>query len=413
MGILFQMTDSESSRKIKLLKQAFNGLTDAELETMAALTDLRTYPAGHVLCQEGSYEEIFYIITSGNAAISKSISAEEGGRVLRDVGPGDLVGEMALIQNAPRAATVCTTSECTVLEMDKLDFETMLQRNPSVALDIVRITLNRLRENDQAMIADLQKTNQVLRQLDRNKLEFIQVAAHELRTPMTVLKGYANLLHTTPELQSDPALSALVDGILKGTERMHSVVNTMLDVTRIDSERQELRFTPILLKQMIGNILGKLKTPASERTIELNYFQEVDPPLMYGDPELLTKALYHLIVNAIKYTPDGGKVTVSTHPAQMENEAPGVLISVQDTGIGLDAEHHKLVFEKFYQTGDAAIHSSGTTTFKGGGPGLGLAIVRGVARAHGGEAWVESVGNDEVNFPGSTFFLLLPVGHVI
>ncbi|MCB0541504.1 MAG: PAS domain-containing sensor histidine kinase, partial [Bacteroidetes bacterium] len=81
----------------------------------------------------------------------------------------------------------------------------------------------------------------------------------------------------------------------------------------------------------------------------------------------------------------------------------------QDTGIGLDSEHHELVFEKFYQTGDAAIHSSGTTSFKGGGPGLGLAIVRGVARAHGGKVWVESAGHDETNFPGCVFYLHLPV----
>jgi signal transduction histidine kinase len=93
----------------------------------------------------------------------------------------------------------------------------------------------------------------------------------------------------------------------------------------------------------------------------------------------------------------------------MEDETPGVLISVQDTGIGLDAEHHDLVFEKFYQAGHAAIHSSGTTSFKGGGPGLGLAIVRGVAKAHRGKAWVESAGLDEANLPGSTFYLWLPV----
>ena len=88
---------------------------------------------------------------------------------------------------------------------------------------------------------------------------------------------------------------------------------------------------------------------------------------------------------------------------------PGALIAVRDTGIGLDEEHHDLVFEKFYQVGAVSVHSSGSTNFKGGGPGLGLAIVRGVARAHSGKTWVESNGLDEVNFPGCTFYLLLPV----
>jgi len=93
----------------------------------------------------------------------------------------------------------------------------------------------------------------------------------------------------------------------------------------------------------------------------------------------------------------------------MDDEAPGVEIVVKDTGIGLDAEHHELIFEKFYQVGSVALHSSGRTTFKGGGAGLGLAIVRGVARTHGGKTWVESAGHDEVNFPGSTFYLQLPL----
>jgi signal transduction histidine kinase len=93
----------------------------------------------------------------------------------------------------------------------------------------------------------------------------------------------------------------------------------------------------------------------------------------------------------------------------IDDEIPGVEISVQDTGIGLDAEQQELVFEKFYQVGSVAIHSSGKTTYKGGGPGLGLAIVRGVARAHGGKTWVESAGHDETNFPGSTFYLQLPI----
>ena len=124
---------------------------------------------------------------------------------------------------------------------------------------------------------------------------------------------------------------------------------------------------------------------------------------------MIHKALYHLIINAIKYTPDGGKVTVSMRPLVMDVNVPGVEIAVKDTGIGLDAEHHELVFEKFYQVGSVDIHSSGKTVFKGGGPGLGLAIVSGVARSHGGKVWVESTGHNEETFPGSTFYLHLPV----
>jgi signal transduction histidine kinase len=259
------------------------------------------------------------------------------------------------------------------------------------------------------MIADLQKSNQVLRQLDRNKTEFIDVVAHELRTPLTILKGYANLLNSSAEIKDHPTLSSVSEGIQNGADRIHSIVNAILDVTRIGNEELTLRRSPILLKQVILEVFSGLTKAASERTIELIHLPEADTPLIHGDPGLIHKALHHLVINAIKYTPDGGKVTVSTRKTSMKDESPGVLISVQDTGIGLDVEHHDLVFEKFYQAGHAAIHSSGTTSFKGGGPGLGLAIVRGVAQVHGGKTWVESLGHDEVNFPGCIFHLLLPV----
>lgn len=395
--------------KISLLRLAFNGVDEDELEQLAALTELRVYPSGHVLCHEGAYEDVFYILAEGGAEISKAMGDEEGERVLRMAGPGDLIGEMALIQNAPRSATVRATSECTVLEMDKGDFETMLARSPRMALDIIRITLNRLRENDQRMIDDLQKTNKVLRQLDRNKTEFIDVAAHELRTPITVLKGYANLLNASPDVNENPALAEVAMGIQNGADRIHSVVNTMLDVTRMDNNELTLRLAPILLKQVILEVASGLQKAAADRSIELVSTIEADTPLVQGDPTMIHKAVYHLAVNAIKYTPDGGRVVISASPAQFGTGNHGALITVRDTGIGLDREHHELVFEKFYQAGKAIIHSSGTTSFKGGGAGLGLSIVRGVARAHGGKCWVESEGHDETRFPGCSFYLFLPV----
>jgi len=379
------------------------------LQEVATLSRFCTYPAGHVLCHEGVNEQVMYIVAEGSVLITQKMSEEVGERVLRVGGKGDLVGEMALIQNEPRSATVRTTSACTMLEMGKKDFETILSRSPRMAIDIIRITLGRLRENDRAAIEDLQKTNKLLRHLDRNKLEFIQVAAHELRTPVTVLKGYANLLSSYPDIKGNAALGEVLEGINKGADRMHEVVNMMLDVTRIDAETLKIASVLVPLKQFVNDNAHGFSKAAAERKIEVTVEHDPATPNISADPTLLQKALYNLIVNAIKYTPDGGQVILSTRPVLMDDNGPGVEIAVKDTGIGLDPEHHELVFEKFYQVGNVAIHSSGKTTFKGGGPGLGLAIVRGVARAHGGKAWVESAGHDEVQFPGSTFYLQLPL----
>jgi signal transduction histidine kinase len=403
------MNEPQPFDKISLLRLAFNGLTADELQEMSIATRICSYPPDHILCHEGAYEEVFYIIADGNAAISKNISEQDGERILRIAGKGDLVGEMALIQNVPRSATVRTSTDCTVLEMDKRDFETLLSRSPSMAINIIRTTLNRIRENDQMAIQVMQNTNKVLHHLDRNKLEFIQVAAHELRTPLTVLKGYVNVLHSFPEIKTNPVLNEVMDGIIKGTDRMHEVVNAMLDVTRIDSDTLKINPVPVPLKRILSDLTGDFIKAATERNIQLDIENDANTPTINADPSLIQKALYHLIINAIKYTPDGGKVTLRSRPVILENNAPGVELSITDTGIGLDAEHHELVFEKFYQVGDVALHSSGKTSFKGGGAGLGLAIARGVARAHGGKIWVESSGYDEANFPGSTFYLQLPV----
>ena len=403
------MNETLTYDKISLLRLAFKGLDDDELQDMAALTELCTYPPDHVLCYEGADEDVFYIVAEGSVVISKKMIAEGGEKILRVGGRGDLVGEMALIQNTQRAATVRALTECTVLQMGKKDFETILNRIPRMAIDIIRITLDRMRANDQMAIGDLQRTNNVLRQLDRNKLEFIQVAAHELRTPLTVLKGYVKMLRSFPDITANAAAGEVVEGIIKGADRIHEVVNLMLDVTRIDAETLKVASVPVPLKQVINDQMHDFKKAAEERKIELATWYAEDTPNIYCDPTLIQKALYHLIVNAIKYTPDSGKVTLTTRPILIDEEQPGVEIAVKDTGIGLDREHHDLVFEKFYQVGNVAIHSSGKTTFKGGGPGLGLAIVSGVARAHGGKVWVESTGHDEEQLLGSTFYLQLPL----
>jgi signal transduction histidine kinase len=114
-------------------------------------------------------------------------------------------------------------------------------------------------------------------------------------------------------------------------------------------------------------------------------------------------------MNAIKFTPDGGQITITGRVLTGDAGPDIIEIVVSDTGIGIDQEHHDLIFDKFYQTGEVMLHSSGTTKFKGGGPGLGLAIAKGAVAAHGGAIWVESAKHDEDECPGSRFVVQLPL----
>jgi signal transduction histidine kinase len=141
---------------------------------------------------------------------------------------------------------------------------------------------------------------------------------------------------------------------------------------------------------------------------------QIDPninsaPAIFADSELLQKAIDNVIVNAIKFTPDGGSIHISAGTVKLDGRSDICEIRVRDTGIGIDPANHTIVFEKLYQLGKVELHSSGRTKFKGGGPGLGLAIAAGIVKAHKGKIWVESPAYDEEKLPGSTFFIQIPL----
>jgi len=256
----------------------------------------------------------------------------------------------------------------------------------------------------------LERANRILEQMDKTKENFISVSAHELRTPLTLIQGYSQMLKVRADQYTD--LKQIAKGLVEGSDRMAEIVNSMLDVTRIDSNLLK----PLVDKIQISRILLRVRETFEAGLVERKLTLVTDGldqlPDVVADPDLMYKVFYHLVMNAIKYTPDGGKITVS---GKVVEETPGkreMELVVSDTGIGIDSQHHELVFEKFYQTGEVKLHSSGRTKFKGGGPGLGLAIVHGIVEAHHGRVWVESAGHDEKNYPGSRFYVRLPMSGV-
>ena len=253
-----------------------------------------------------------------------------------------------------------------------------------------------------------------LERLDRTKSDFISILSHELRTPLTVLDGYCQLLLNDKSLTTNSFHMQLIEGIHKGAERMHEVINSMLDMAKLDSSTLKMAPVSVSLPTLWELIIKKFDNTLQERAltchIHLPSLQALPP--IEADPDLLRKVFGHLLTNAIKYTPDGGRITISGQevpPGQYDLAEGGIEVVVSDTGIGIDPEYHDLIFIKFYQTGQVALHSSGKTKFKGGGPGLGLTIAKGIVETHGGQMWVESPGHDEETFPGSNFHIVLPL----
>ncbi len=257
----------------------------------------------------------------------------------------------------------------------------------------------------------LQQANQQLEKLDRTKSDFISIASHELRTPLTVMRGYNEMLMEDPKINENHYHYKLVKGIHSGILRLHEIVESMLDMASIDSRMLQLQTEPLTLNVQLCQVSESFADSLKERNIHLSIENLRDLPTVEADPEAIRKVFTQLIQNAIKYTPDGGSVNINGYhifPGQMNFPEGGVEIIVSDTGIGIDPEYLEVIFSKFYQTGEIALHSTGRTKFKGAGPGLGLAIVKGIVEAHGGKIWAESRGYSEETCPGSLFHVLLP-----
>lgn len=253
---------------------------------------------------------------------------------------------------------------------------------------------------------DLNKVQEKLQELDHTKSNFISVAAHELKTPLTLIEGYTLMMVDIIEQTSrDTQMDSLLKGVNTGISRLRRIIDDMIDVSLLDNKLLTLNFQPMWISHLFTLLKNEIKKPMSERRQNLIIHEFEGSDLMiYGDTERLYQAINNVVSNAIKYTPDEGTITINGRLM------PGfVEIIIADTGIGISAEHQSVIFEKFGQLGRTDLHSSGRTKFKGGGPGLGLPITRGIIEAHGGTIWVQSEGYDEVKLPGTTFHILLPI----
>ena len=252
--------------------------------------------------------------------------------------------------------------------------------------------------------SEMEKVQKRMESVDKSKSAFISVAAHELKTPITLIEGYASMMDDLMRDKKASNLEGLLAGMNTGINRLRSIVDDMIDVSLIDNQLLTLNFQPIQIAHTISAIEMEVASVLANRKLTLELLEfDGSKQWIYADANRLMQAILNVINNAIKYTPDGGKITVDGR------KLPGFIeVIVADTGIGISAENQAVIFEKFGQLGRVELHSSGKTKFKGGGPGLGLPIARGILEAHGGSIWVESEGYDEYRCPGSTFHILVP-----
>ena len=251
---------------------------------------------------------------------------------------------------------------------------------------------------------EMEKVQKQMARVDRSKSAFISVAAHELKTPITLIEGYASMMEDLLQQGKGTNLESLLAGMNTGIDRLRGIVEDMIDVSMIDNDLLQLNFQPMQIVQMVEALYLEVEPILHVRklTLKIKEFNG-SREWIYIDAGRIMQAVRNVINNAIKYTPDGGTITIDGRMLSGFIE-----VTIADTGIGISAEDQPAIFEKFDQLGRVDLHSSGKTKFKGGGPGLGLPIARGILEAHGGSIWVESEGHDEFRNPGSTFHILIP-----
>ena len=242
----------------------------------------------------------------------------------------------------------------------------------------------------------LEKANARLKEVDKLKDEFVSLASHELRTPMTVIKSYVFMLLNKSAGDLTEKQKVYLQRTLSSTERLINLVNDMLNVSRIESGKLTIEPVPADIGKLASDVVTEMQTRAMEMEVNLIYTPPKSPLISNVDIDRIKQVLINLIGNSFKFTPKGGVITVDL----TQSGSDLALIKVSDTGRGISSADMAKLFTKFSMIG-----TNNLTKDKGQGTGLGLYLSKSLVELHGGKIWVESEGEDK----GSTFSFTLPI----
>ena len=241
---------------------------------------------------------------------------------------------------------------------------------------------------------ELKKSNKRLKELDKLKDDFVSIASHELRTPMTVINNYSSILASETFGTINKKQRRFIEKILNNTKRLIGMVNDLLDVSKLEANKMNFDLKKFNIAQETAEIVEDMEPLFGEKPVNIEYNNITSKKRIYvnADPEKTHQVLINLLGNAFKFTPKKGTVTLS-----LSLKEEFVQISVKDTGIGIPKKHMDEIFEKFSQA-----HETLKRDYEG--TGLGLAIVKKLIKGMGGEIWAQSTEGK-----GSTFSFTLPL----
>jgi len=343
----------------------------------------------------------------GGKPIEDFISVQEEGvsweQLWKHMLHGDVTETTLVLQPLDRNDTMCKVSLFPGEDVDGSAMLVMIFRDISH-----EVMFNEQIEKKNLELAkmntELIRWNAELKRISELKSNFLSIASHELKTPLTSIKGYSDIIIDNMKEKIDSGVYRMIESINRAADRLHRVVNSILDVTRIEQKRLRLKPEMIQLGTIANDCIDDLTQFTIKRGIAFKCDFPKTLPEFYGDKMRIQQVFTNLFSNAIKYSPDGSTVDVAI-ALEKENSFH---ITVRDHGVGINKEEQKNIFDAFYEIGSANRHSTDFAKFMGGGTGLGLSIAKGIVERHGGRIWVESEGVKKNEYPGSVFHVLLP-----
>ncbi|MFH1249206.1 MAG: ATP-binding protein [archaeon] len=353
------------------------------------------------------------IVLSGSIGISSAhASLKESGLFSEDESKelsktyGEMLASLKLTPEQIKSKIDFYASKEKLLEKERvhLEHEVMkrtkeLNKNVKELEDSKVATLNMMEDIDESnkqlieTQSNLKKSYLELKKLDVKKDEFISIAAHELKTPLTSIHGFSQLMQNESIMKDKSKRNEYLGIIDKESKRLGNLVTEILELSRIDLGTIKLVWERVDLRELIKSVVTEMRINVEKQGLYLNLKIGKEIDFVYMDEERMPQVIINLINNSIKFTPKGGI------ELNLEKEGKNIHFSVKDTGIGIDKEHFGKIFTRFFQV-------DSSYTRKAGGTGLGLSLCKEYVELMGGKIWFES----EVN-KGTTFHFTLPINN--
>lgn len=293
----------------------------------------------------------------------------------------------------------------------------------AVALNNARLVENLMRLNNdfrraykalEQSNAHLRRLNLIIKNLERTKSDFIQIASQELETLLTMMSSYNEILLENPSFAESEVLNKLAKGINIGLKSLEEIIEEMIDIAYIDSRSLQLNIETVGIKTLTNTCIDSLKQSIIERDLTISIENLLDLPQIEADPVALQKFFHYFIEHAIKNTPTGSIILISGQnlaPGELGFKSGGIQVTLSGNGSGIEAEYFDMILTKYSNSGEKASYTSGNIKYTWESPGLSLVIAKGIIEAHRGKIWAERADLDEYNLSGITLHFALPINH--